>query len=107
MVRELDHWIDGKSVPRGEQDVVTVTGPLDRAPVARLALGTAAHVDAAVAAASAAARAWADLAPFERGRLLAEVARRLRDRADEFVAVEVEETGKLVAEMRGGLDVAA
>ncbi len=107
MVRELDHWIDGKAVPRGEQEVAVVTGPLDRAPVARLALGTSAHVDAAVAAAKAAARPWADLAPYERGRLLAEVARRLRERADDFVSVEVEETGKLVGEMRGGLHVAA
>jgi aldehyde dehydrogenase (NAD+) len=107
VVRELDHWIDGKAVPRGAQPSLTVTGPLDRTPVAVVALGGAEHVDLAVAAARGAARSWGDRAPVERGRLLADVARRLRERAAEFVEVEVEETGKLVSEMNGGLHVAA
>lgn len=107
MVRELDHWIDGRSVPRGTQGTLTVSGPLDREVVARVALGHAEHVDLAVRAARAAGRDWADRAPVDRGRLLAEVARRLRDRAEEFVSVEVEETGKLVAEMRALLHVSA
>ncbi|MFJ9390814.1 aldehyde dehydrogenase family protein [Nocardioides sp. NPDC101246] len=107
MVRELDHWIDGKSVPRGTQSAMTVTGPFDRRPIARVSLGGREHVDLAVEAARRAARAWGDRPPLERGRLLAEVARRLRERADEFVEVEVAETGKLVTEMRGGLQVAA
>ncbi|WP_238005747.1 aldehyde dehydrogenase family protein [Dactylosporangium sp. AC04546] len=107
MVRELDHWISGTSIPRDAQETLLVEGPLDRRPVARVTLGGREHVALAVAAARSAARDWADRAPVQRGRLLAEVARRLRDRAEEFVAVEVEETGKLVAEMRGGLHVAA
>ncbi|MDF3308595.1 aldehyde dehydrogenase family protein [Rhodococcus sp. T2V] len=107
MVRELNHWIDGKSVPRGDQEALTVSGPFDRSPIARIALGSRDHVDLAADAARRAARAWADRAPVERGRLLAAVARALRERAQEFVDVEVEETGKLVAEMRGGLQVAA
>ncbi|UGQ11132.1 aldehyde dehydrogenase family protein [Yinghuangia sp. ASG 101] len=107
MPRELDHWIDGRSVPRGTQETLAVEGPFAREVVARVALGGPEHVASAVAAARSAARDWADRAPVDRGRLLAEVARRLRDRRDEFVATEVEETGKLVAEMRGGLNVAA
>ncbi|MGI5519071.1 aldehyde dehydrogenase family protein [Streptomyces sp. CA-106131] len=107
MPRELDHWIDGKSVPRGTQETLVIEGPFERAVIARVALGGPEHVASAVAAARAAARDWADRAPVDRGRLLAEVARRLRERQHEFVATEVEETGKLVAEMRGGLNVAA
>ncbi|ONH31709.1 aldehyde dehydrogenase family protein [Pseudofrankia asymbiotica] len=107
MVRELDHWIDGRSVPRGTQRALAVEGPFERSVVARVALGEAGHVELAVRAARAAARGWADRAPVDRGRLLGEVARRLRERADEFVSVEVEETGKLVAEMRGLLNVSA
>jgi aldehyde dehydrogenase (NAD+) len=38
---------------------------------------------------------------------LAELARQLRVHEEEFVGVEVEETGKLVSEMRGGLAIAA
>jgi aldehyde dehydrogenase (NAD+) len=107
MVRELDHWIGGTSVPRGGQDAMVVTGPFDRSPIANVALGGAEHVELAVSAAAGAAQAWGDRAPVERGRLLAEVARRLRERADEFVEIEVAETGKLVAEMRGGLQTSA
>ncbi|MBM9464048.1 aldehyde dehydrogenase family protein [Aeromicrobium sp. YIM 150415] len=107
MVRELEHWIDGRAVPRGDRRALTVEGPLRREPVARLTLGDSADVDSAVAAARRAAREWGDLAPVERGRILTDVARRLRQQADEFIDVEVEETGKLVAEMRGGLGVAA
>ncbi|WP_344041987.1 aldehyde dehydrogenase family protein [Nocardioides panacihumi] len=107
MVRDLDHWIDGKTVPRGTQPAMTVHGPVDRRSVASVALGGASHVADAVAAARGAGPDWADRAPVERGRLLLAVSSALRERAEEFVEVEVEETGKLVSEMRGGLGVAA
>jgi aldehyde dehydrogenase (NAD+) len=86
---------------------MVTTGPFDRSELARVPLGTAADVDRAVAAARAAFPAWRDRPPVERGRVLAELARRLRERAEEFVAVEVAETGKLVGEMRGGLQISA
>ncbi|WP_216892304.1 aldehyde dehydrogenase family protein [Nocardia alni] len=107
MTRELQHWINGASVPVGTAQITTVTGPHDRTEVARVPGGTPAQVDEAVAAAKAAARGWRELAPVQRGRLCAELARRLRERAEEFVAVEVSETGKLVGEMRGGVQTSA
>jgi aldehyde dehydrogenase (NAD+) len=106
-MRELEHWIDGKPVPGRTGETMVVAGPLDRAPVARVPLGTSDDVDAAVASAQAAFGEWRDRPPVERGRLCASLAHRLREEADALVAVEVSETGKLVAEMRGLLQISA
>lgn len=105
-MRKLEHWINGEDVPSPGHQLV-VAGPLERADVASVPLGTGADVDAAVAAAAAAFPAWRDLAPVDRGRLCAGLALRLRERAEEFIEVEVSETGKLISEMRGVLQISA
>ena len=99
------HWIDGAAATDAT-DMMTVWRPVDRAPVTEVPLGTADTVTRAVASARAAFDTWRDWAPVERGRLLTEMARRLRaDRR--FVDSEVEETGKLVNEMETSLTTAA
>ncbi|BBZ31212.1 aldehyde dehydrogenase (plasmid) [Mycolicibacterium madagascariense] len=107
MTRDLHHWIDGRARANGAAATVVVSGPLDRLPVATVPLGSAKDVDDAVAAARQAFPAWRNLAPVERGRLLAKVAARLRERERDFVDVEVSETGKLTSEMVSGLHVSA
>ncbi|MFV8054691.1 aldehyde dehydrogenase family protein [Mycobacterium sp. 48b] len=84
-----------------------VEGPFDRTPIASVPLGSEADVDDAVAGARRALEDWRDRPPYERGRLLAAIAQRLRERQDQFVAVEVSETGKLEREMVGGLHTSA
>jgi acyl-CoA reductase-like NAD-dependent aldehyde dehydrogenase len=63
-------------------------------------LGTASHeqVDAAIAAAREASRGWAGTPAVERGELLHEVARRLRDSTDELARVMTLEGGKPLIE---------
>ena len=107
MTRDLAHWIDAKAVQGSQEDRLAVIGPLDRSQVATVPLGTSADVDSAVAAAKSAFPGWRDMAPVARGRLCAELGRRLRERADEFVSVEASETGKLLSEMRGVLQISA
>ncbi|OCB22467.1 aldehyde dehydrogenase family protein [Mycobacterium intracellulare] len=107
MVRQLHHWIDGEPHRTDGAETVVVEGPLDRAPVAEVPLGSPADVDRAVASGRRAFREWRERPPFERGRLLAAIARGLREREAEFVGVEVSETGKLEREMVGGLHTAA
>lgn len=60
----------------------------------------AAALDAALAAAERAAPIWRAVPASERGRLLLEVARRLRAQADAIAAVETRNTGKLIADTR-------
>jgi aldehyde dehydrogenase (NAD+) len=106
-VRRLHHWVDGRARDGDGAERVVVEGPLRRSAVAEVPLGSVADVDAAVSSARAAFGEWRDRAPFERGRLLADVAAALRDREAEFVDVEVSETGKLRREMVGGLHTSA
>lgn len=107
MTRSLHHWMDGRAHVDDGSPRITVEGPLDRQPVATVPVGSEVEVDAAVTSALRARQDWRDKPPFERGRLLAAIARGLRDRQDEFVRVEVSETGKLEREMVGGLHTSA
>lgn len=70
----------------------------DTAPVAGPA-----DLDAAFAAAAQAAPGWRDTPPGQRARLLLQLADRLEQRAEDFVAAEVRNTGKPAAAMRAEL----
>ena len=91
-VPTVGHWIGGREVAGGSSR--PSVDPTDGSTAAMVASGTADDVDAAVAAASAAAPGWRWTASLDRGRLLHEVARRLRERAGEFAALESRDTGK-------------
>ncbi|MCU1483020.1 MAG: gbsA [Subtercola sp.] len=106
-MRILKHWIDGASIASATELRSVVTGPLDRRPVAEVPRGSVEMTHQAVASARSAFPTWRDLAPVVRGRLCGELARELRRRSDEFVDVEVSETGKLAGEMRGGVQTSA
>lgn len=58
------------------------------------------RLDAAMRAAEAAVPVWRAVPATERGRLLVEVGRRIRDRVDEIAALETLNTGKLLADTR-------
>lgn len=107
-MRKVDHWIDGKSEPAAFGKYVTTYDPRTGDAVAEVALGTAAEVARAVEGAHRSQKAWAALSPRERGRILAALARAVRDHTDEFVEYEVSETGKfadlMVAEVEGVAD---
>lgn len=60
---------------------------------------TAADVNNAVSAAERAQPAWAALSPRDRGNLIRKVADRMRERADEILRVEVEDTGNTITKM--------
>ena len=66
----LGHFINGQHVASASGRSQPVFNPATGAASAEVALGSAAEVNAAVAAASAAAPAWADTAPLKRGRIL-------------------------------------
>jgi aldehyde dehydrogenase (NAD+) len=94
MAWTLDHWINGTTRPPAGGRYLERTSPVDGTLVCRMADGDAEDVDAAVGAAQAAQRAWARTAPSVRGRLLIEVARRIREASASLVDEEIAETGK-------------
>src|SRR5262245_33102208 len=94
MQERYEHFIGGAFVPSHTGRQLETTNPTTGKPLARIARGDAEDVDAAVKAAEAALPGWRDRRPIERGRILLEIARRLRERQQEIAALEVLEAGK-------------
>ncbi|MDF1625370.1 MAG: aldehyde dehydrogenase family protein [Parvibaculaceae bacterium] len=91
---KLDHFIGGTSVPPRSGTYLDNYDPRTGQKIGGVAAGNKSDVDAAVAAAQAAFPAWRDRRPIERGRILMEVARKMREHAKRLAAIESSETGK-------------
>ena len=89
--------IGGEQVP-GDGPPLAVENPATEETVAEVGTASPEQVDAAVAAAREAARAWAAIPAVERAELLHEVAARLRERTDELARTMTLEGGKPLIE---------
>src|SRR3954465_8131076 len=89
--------IGGEHVP-GTGPELEVENPYDESVIARLGAAALDQIDAAVAAAREATRAWAGPPAVERGEMLHEVAIRIRARTDEVARVMTLEGGKPLIE---------
>ncbi len=99
--------IGGESVSALDGSTMLTFDPATGEPLAEFPAGGQADVDAAVDAARRAQPGWADVAPPERGRALHEIARRIRDRADELSNLESLDTGKPLRQAKADVQVAA
>ena len=103
-MRTYDHYIGGQWVPGAA--TLDVINPSDGQPIARIARGGAAEIDAAVKAGHAArAGEWGRFDPLARGRLLIRMAELIRRDSDELTALESRDVGKPPVQARA--DVAA
>ena len=95
------HFINGEFVPgQGDESFATVN-PATGEPLAQIAAGTEADVDAAVAAARKAHdEVWSKLSGLERGKYIFRIARRLQERGREFAVLESTDNGKPILETR-------
>jgi len=89
--------IGGEQVEGGGQGL-TVENPYTEETLTTVALPSPAQVDAAITAAREAARGWAATPAVERGEMLHEVARLLRDHTDALARVMTLEGGKPLVE---------
>ena len=89
--------IGGEQVA-GEGDSLSVENPFTESELASVGLPSAEQIDAAIAAARAAARSWAETPAIERGEMLHEVATRMRARTDELADPMTLEGGKPLIE---------
>jgi acyl-CoA reductase-like NAD-dependent aldehyde dehydrogenase len=78
----------------GDGEGLAVENPYTEETVATVAVPSSEQLDAAIAAAAEAQRGWERTPAVERGELLHEVARRLRDRTDELAELMTLEGGK-------------
>jgi malonate-semialdehyde dehydrogenase (acetylating)/methylmalonate-semialdehyde dehydrogenase len=97
----ITHYINGAKVDTSSGRYADVFNPAVGEPCARVALGTAEEVDAAVAAASAAFPAWSAAPPLTRARVLMKYLQLCQQHTDEFAAMLTREHGKTFADAQG------
>lgn len=95
----IGHFIGGNFTNAGS-DLIDVTNPATEEVIGRVAKGTAADVDAAVAAARAAFPKWSALAGHERAKYLYAIARHIQKRERFFSVLETMDNGKTIRETR-------
>ncbi len=97
MTRQLQNFVDGAFVPAGAEDTSQIVNPATGQAYATAPRSGPQDVDAAFGAASRAFEIWRDTTPAERQRALLRIADAIEARAQEFVQVESENTGKPLA----------
>ncbi len=107
MQERWNHFIDGHAAPPKSARYLDDHNPATGEKIAEVARGDAADVAAAVAAARAAFAGWRDRRPIERGRILLDVARKIREKSRELAALERLETGKPPVQVPFEIEVAA
>jgi betaine-aldehyde dehydrogenase len=96
-MRRLANFIDGKATePRGGR-YLTLVNPATGAPFAESPHSDGDDVNDAVVAAQRAFTSWRRTTPSQRSRILLRIADAIEARAAEIVALEAENTGKIVA----------
>jgi len=103
-MQRLHHWIDNKACAGNNGAWLDVFDPSTAEPHASVALGGAAEVEAAVAAATRAFPAWAALRNSERAAWLQALASALEDRSEDFARAESLDAGKPLA-LAGDIEI--
>jgi len=94
--RQLRNFIGGEYVEARGEGVTDIINPATGQVVAKAPVSSEADIDAAYAAAAGAFEVWGDSTPKERQKALLDFAAAVEARSDEFVRLEVENTGKPV-----------
>jgi betaine-aldehyde dehydrogenase len=97
-----DLLIDGRSLPSASGKTFITTSPADNEPLAEVAEGTEEDVNRAVAAARRAFDdgPWSRASALDRQRVLFNMARIVRERAEELARLETQDCGKPLVESR-------
>src|ERR671914_2592288 len=95
-VRTLQNFIDGEYVSASEGKTTPLVNPVIGEQFAEAPLSDQTDTDAACQAARRAFELWRDKTPSERSLALLKIADALESRAEEFVKLESENTGKPV-----------
>jgi len=101
-MENLGHFIDGKPVPASGA-TAPITDPATGKVTREVALGTAADVDKAVAAATRAFPAWAATPAPRRAAVMFRFKALIEQHADELARLITSEHGKVLSDARGSL----
>jgi acyl-CoA reductase-like NAD-dependent aldehyde dehydrogenase len=98
--REIGSWVNGE-VLVGGGETVDLTDPASGKVFARYKDADPSVIDAAMEAAAKAQRKWIGLTASARGRIMVEIARLIRQHADEIAELECRSAGRPIRDMRG------
>ena len=101
---EAQNYIDGNFA--GADSTKVVENPATEQIIGQVPNGTAADVDAAVAAAKRAQTAWAEKTALERAGYLREIAAKIKDQSEYFARCLSREQGKTIELARGEVEFA-
>ena len=101
------HFIEGESLPVTGGEPVDVYRPATGDILARVPNGTPQDIDRAVTSGQRAFREWSRLAPEQRERVLAAIARGIEEERDSLAAIESANTGKRTDVALAEIDAAA
>src|SRR3954462_13761730 len=101
MTSRISHWIDGRVHPGTSGRTAPVFDPAAGVEAAQVDLASAGEVDAAVASAVAAAKAWRSSSLSQRAAVLFPFRHLLHERADDLAALVTAEHGKVHADALG------
>ncbi len=93
-MRRLTHWVDGAQVENTTDSWIDSVNPATGTVCAAVPVADRELVDGAVATAHRAHLEWRRVSPFERARILREIAAEIRRQGDLLEELEREETGK-------------
>ena len=96
-MRRLENFIGGEYVAPKSGAYTELINPATGQPFAEMPVSDASDVDGALQVAAKAFTSWRRTTPSERSRALLKIADLLEARQDELVAVEAENTGKIIA----------
>ncbi len=96
-MRRLANFIGGESLPPKSGKYVELISPVTGLPFAESPVSDASDVDHAVEVAAKAFASWRRTTPSQRSLALLKIADLLEANAEELVAVEAENTGKIIA----------
>lgn len=102
-MRSYNLWINGTETQSSSKEVSERKSPAHGGHLANFALGTAADLDAGVAAARAAQGAWSEKTAIERATLLNALADLMQANLDKLAEIEAEEVGKPIKDGYGEL----
>jgi len=100
---DIAHFMDGRAVAGSSGRFGQVFDPNTGEVQARVALASAAEIDAAARAAATAQPGWAALNPQRRARVMFEFKRLVEARMDELAHLLSSEHGKVIADSRGDI----
>ncbi|GAA3700440.1 aminobutyraldehyde dehydrogenase [Gordonia hankookensis] len=90
----LQNYINGEFVPSTSTETIDIINPVDESVVAVSPVSTAADVDTAMAAATAAFAGWSTTTPSERQKALLKLADAIEAGSDRLVAAQARNTGQ-------------